>query len=193
MSRGSVSLPLGAAATAAPGGAPGSTAEQGPDEAMEAEGLSEALVAEATAAGLTVAACESLTAGLVSARIADTPGASAVLRGGFVVYATQTKATVAGLDADDLADDGPVHPRTAERMAEAARERFAANLGVSTTGVAGPGPADGVPAGRVWLAATGLEPRVVDLPGDRAEVRRRAADAALALLLEAVRGAAGRS
>ncbi|WP_432563502.1 CinA family protein [Kineococcus sp. SYSU DK003] len=134
----------------------------------------------------TVATAESLTGGLLCATLVDVPGASAVVRGGIVAYATELKASVLGVDADALARTGPVDGLVAEQMARGARRGLGADVGVATTGVAGPGPADGFPAGTVFLglAADGLPEGAVHvrlaLSGDRAAIRRATVDHALA-------------
>jgi nicotinamide-nucleotide amidase len=136
--------------------------------------------------GETVAAAESLTAGLFCAGLAEVPGASATLRGGVVVYATDLKTALAGVPADLLAAHGPVSPETAAALAEGVRERCAATWGVGLTGVAGPAPVDGHGAGRVYVGVSdGTRTDVValDLPGDRAAVRAAAVDAATGALL----------
>lgn len=137
--------------------------------------------------GLTVATAESLTAGLVAATLADVPGMSAVLRGGAVTYATDAKASVLGVNATLLAEGGPVQEAVALQMASGARALFGADLAVATTGVAGPGPADGVPAGTVIVAACGPEvsrARTLHLCGTRAEIRWQTVTAALRILYE---------
>lgn len=153
---------------------------------MAAEGVdAERVVALLREAHLTVATAESLTAGLVSARIADVPGASDVLRGGVVSYATDAKASVLGVPADLLERTGPVHRAVAEAMAAGAARLLGADVGVATTGVAGPGPHDGHPAGTVVVAVSGpdgLAAEVLRLPGDRAAVREGAVRGALDLL-----------
>ena len=103
------------------------------------------------ARGETVAAAESLTAGLFCATLATVPGASATLRGGVVVYATDLKRSLAGVPADLLAEHGPVSPETAAALAEGVRDRCAATWGIGLTGVAGPDPVDGHGPGRVYL------------------------------------------
>lgn len=175
----------------------------GPDTAPGTGPDVAAVIAGLTAAGLTVAVAESLTAGSVSAALADVPGASAVLRGGVVAYATDVKAAVLGVDAALLAEHGAVHPEVAAQMARGARRVLAAAVGVATTGVAGPTPQDGQPVGTVFVAVSsgnaseedrrpgpeveGPE-RVValHLAGDRAAVRRASATAALQLLADLV-------
>lgn len=151
--------------------------------------LSDRIVEHLTSVGQTVACAESLTAGLVSAAIADTAGASVVLRGAIVAYAADVKVELLGVPASVVAEAGTVNPRVARAMAEGARLRLGATWGVSTTGVAGPGPAEGKPAGTVHLAVAGPRgtvTRELRLKGARAEVRREAAAAALALVLEVV-------
>jgi nicotinamide-nucleotide amidase len=137
--------------------------------------------------GETVAAAESLTAGLFCATLASVPGASATLRGGAVVYATDLKATLAGVPADLLAEHGPVSEPTAAALAEGIRIRCSATWGVGLTGVAGPGRVDGHAPGRVYLGLSDGVLTVVhelDLPGDRAAVRAGAVEAALLRLLD---------
>ncbi|WP_462417235.1 CinA family protein [Kytococcus sp. Marseille-QA3725] len=150
------------------------------------EGAAARLVAELTRRGQTVAVAESLTGGLVTADLTSVPGASVVVRGGVVSYATELKAEALGVDPDRLAATGPVDGVVAEQMAAGVARWGGADWGVSTTGVAGPGPADGHPAGTVHVGVAGehgTRHRAFHLPGDRAAVRRAAVDAALAELL----------
>jgi nicotinamide-nucleotide amidase len=137
--------------------------------------------------GETVAAAESLTAGLFCATLATVPGASATLRGGAVVYATDLKTTLAGVPADLLAAHGPVSEFTAAALAEGIRTRCSATWGVGLTGVAGPDPVDGHAPGRVYLALSDGVVTVVhelDLPGDRAAIRAAAVEVATLRLLD---------
>ena len=114
-----------------------------------------ALIAALVARGETVAAAESLTAGLVCATLAQVPGASAALRGGLVVYATELKTALAGVDARLLAEHGAVHPEVAAQLAVGARERCGATWGLGLTGVAGPAAQDGVAPGTVHVGLAG--------------------------------------
>jgi nicotinamide-nucleotide amidase len=131
--------------------------------------------------GLTVAAAESLTGGELTAELTSVPGASAVVLGGAVVYATGLKHSLLGVDADLLAAVGPVHPEVARQLAEGVRLRLAvdgrpADLGLSTTGVAGPDRQGGRAVGTVFVGiATAAGTRVVELAlsGDRAGIRRQ--------------------
>src|SRR3954462_3706285 len=122
----------------------------------------------------TVAAAESLTAGLFCASLASVPGASATLRGGLVVYATDLKTALAGVPGDLLAAHGPVSPETAAALAEGGPEGRGAAGGIGLTGVAGPDPVDGHGPGRVYLGVSDAHRTDVvelDLPGERAAVR----------------------
>lgn len=144
------------------------------------------LVAALAVRGETVATAESLTAGLLSAAIAGVPGASAVLRGGLVVYATDLKATLAGAQAEQLALDGPVAASTAAALAEGALRRCDATWGVGLTGVAGPDDQDGHAPGTLFLGISGPTGSSVTRPevgGDRWQIRLGAVEAAVSGLL----------
>ena len=144
----------------------------------------------------TVAVAESLTGGLLAATIVDVAGASAAFRGGLIVYATDLKATLAGVPLPLLDANGPVDPSVAAALAAGARERCGADWGIATTGVAGPEPQAGQPVGRVYIAVAGAgEPNVreLDLTGDRAAIRRAAVEAALDLAAYAVAHAPSRN
>lgn len=139
--------------------------------------------------GQTVAAAESLTAGMVTAALTSVAGSSAVVRGGLVVYATDLKSRLAGVGEELLAKHGAVHPDVAAELAAGARQRCVATWGIGLTGVAGPDPQDGVSPGTVHLAVTdGRHPvrRTLRADGDRHRVRHAAVGAAVALLTEAV-------
>src|SRR5689334_4106375 len=122
-------------------------------------------------AGRTVATAESLTGGLVCAALTDVPGASAVVRGAVVAYATELKAQVLGVDPDLLATGGAVQAEVARQMATGVCRVLGAEIGIATTGVAGPEPQDGHPVGTVFVAVAGGGRTVVRelaLAGDRA-------------------------
>lgn len=151
-----------------------------------------------TASHRTLAAAESLTGGRVISALVDVPGASAVVRGGVVAYATPLKHSLLGVDAGLLAERGPVDAEVARQMAEGARRAAAvdgrpADIGLATTGVAGPDPQGDAPVGRVFVAVaddTGHEVRELSLSGDREAIRASATVAVLALLHERlIRGA----
>ncbi|HEY2832898.1 MAG TPA: nicotinamide-nucleotide amidohydrolase family protein [Sporichthyaceae bacterium] len=99
----------------------------------------------------SLAVAESLTGGLVAAALTDPAGASVSFRGGAVVYATEAKAEL-GVNADLLAERGPVDADVALALARAVRERLGATHGLATTGVAGPDPVGDYPVGTLFVA-----------------------------------------
>ncbi|MFE6969816.1 CinA family protein [Isoptericola sp. NPDC057653] len=153
--------------------------------------LARAVLDGARSRGWTLGAAESLTGGLVVAALVDVPGASAVVRGAVVAYATDVKGSVLGVDAALLARRGPVDPSVAAQMAAGVRRALGTDVGLATTGVAGPDPQDGHAPGEVYVAVStpaGDRVRRLGLPGDRPAVRAAAVRAVLALALEAEEG-----
>jgi nicotinamide-nucleotide amidase len=142
----------------------------------------------------TIATAESLTGGLVVAALVAVPGASRHVRGGVVAYATDLKHTLLGVDATLLEVGGAVQAKVARQMAERVREATAldgrpADVGVATTGIAGPGSPDGQPVGTVHVAvSTPLGTRVESLllSGDREQIRAETVQLALRLAREAL-------
>ena len=134
--------------------------------------------------GLTVATAESVTGGLVAARLTATPGASDVFRGAIVSYATGVKQTLLGVG------EGPVVSETAARqMAHGVRQRLGADIGLSLTGVAGPEEQDGQPVGTLYVGLVGPgfdEVRHALLPGQREQMRQFSVITALGLLRAAL-------
>ncbi|MFC4139090.1 MULTISPECIES: CinA family protein [unclassified Microbacterium] len=145
--------------------------------------------------GWTLGVAESLTGGAVSAELVSVPGASNALLGAVVAYATPVKHSVLGVDQALLDAHGPVHPDVAAQMADGVRravqvEARPADVGISTTGIAGPDSPDGQPVGTVHIGVASPIGRVVRsfvFDGDRAQVRRSSVDAAIAAALELVR------
>jgi nicotinamide-nucleotide amidase len=135
--------------------------------------------------GLTLAAAESCTGGLVSARLTAIAGSSDVFRGGVVAYANEVKESELGVPHDVLERHGAVSAEAARAMAEGVRERLGADVGVAVTGVAGPGGgSEEKPVGLVFVHAVGPdgeEARRTELPGDREMIRGRATAASLHL------------
>lgn len=129
---------------------------------------------------LSLAVAESLTGGLLGARITAVPGASDVFRGGLVAYASEVKFTLLGVPI------GPVvSAECAKAMAAGVRERLGADVGLATTGVAGPTEQDGQPVGTVFLGLAlddTVQAERILLPGDRQQIRRYAVISALNLL-----------
>ncbi|WP_328611444.1 CinA family protein [Amycolatopsis sp. NBC_00345] len=154
---------------------------------LDLDGQAAGLVATLTRRGETVAAAESLTAGLVCATLARISGASAVLRGGLVVYATELKHSLAGVDEALLAARGAVDPEVAAQLAAGARDRCGATWGLGLTGVAGPSGQDGAAPGTVHIGLSGpfgQTVRTLLLSGDRDAVRTASVNAAFTLLEE---------
>lgn len=114
------------------------------------------------ARGETLATCESLTAGMLAATIAGVPGASRVLRGGLVTYATELKSSLAHVDWEILEAHGVISAECARAMARGAREVCGADWAISLTGVAGPDRQDDHPVGEVHVGVAGPEGLVVD-------------------------------
>ncbi len=136
--------------------------------------------------GLTLAAAESCTGGLVAARLTSIAGSSDVFVGAIVAYANQVKETELGVPGNVLREHGAVSAETAAAMAAGVRSRLGADVGLAVTGIAGPGGGtDDKPVGLVYLHATtptashGIE---FNFPADRESIRRRAAVAALHLV-----------
>jgi nicotinamide-nucleotide amidase len=153
-------------------------------------GLAEEAIRLLIDRGLTIATAESLTGGLVAAALTSVPGSSAAFRGGVVAYATDLKAAILGVPDDLLERHGAVHPEVAEAMAEGTRARLWASIGVATTGVAGPDPAEGKPVGTVYIAVAGPARTTssgLALHGDRDEIRAATVESVLDLLVSALR------
>jgi nicotinamide-nucleotide amidase len=140
----------------------------------------------------TLGVAESLTGGAVCAEFVSVPGASDVLRGGLVAYATPVKHSVLGVDAALLAARGAVHPEVALQMARGVRavvavDGRAADVGIATTGIAGPESPDGQPVGTVFVAvATPQAERVVRFAfdGDRSAIRAQTVAALVRLMAD---------
>jgi len=142
----------------------------------------------------TLAVAESLTGGLVLATLISVPGASQVIRGGVVAYATDLKASLLGVDPALLARVGAVDPDVAAAMAVGARDRLGADYGLATTGVAGPDPQDGRAVGTVFLGwsgpgcpeGVGWQVYVGDSTASREEIRRTTVAEALDALADRI-------
>jgi nicotinamide-nucleotide amidase len=138
---------------------------------------------------LTLSAAESCTGGLLSERLTAVAGSSRYFLGGAVVYSDALKTTFAGVAPETIATHGPVSAETARALAGGIRARTGASLGVSITGIAGPGPGTGVdaekPIGLVYIglaSATGTEVKEIHITGDRERVRFWASQHALELI-----------
>ena len=146
--------------------------------------VAEALAEVLRARGVTIAAAESLTGGLIGAELTAAGGSSDFFRGSAVCYTSEAKRDVAGVDESILMGPGAVSEEAAAALAEGAARLFGADLGVSATGVAGPSEQEGKPVGTVYVGATfggRTEVRQVRGYGDRDNIRVIATNAALEL------------
>jgi len=138
----------------------------------------------------TVATAESCTGGLVAKRLTDAPGSSDYMLGGVTSYANEVKAAVLGVPETTLAQHGAVSERTVQAMLDGIVRLMHADCAIAITGVAGPGGGSAdKPVGSVWIAArtpARNRQRQLSLFGSRAEIRDRAAQAALKLLLDMI-------
>jgi len=148
--------------------------------------IEELVLSLAEARGLRLATAESCTGGMVAARLTDVPGSSASFLGSVVAYSDEVKRSELGVPEGLLAEHGAVSAEVAAAMAEGARRRLEADVAVAVTGVAGPdGGTPEKPVGRVYLHAAGPDgslARMLDLPGERGQIRVRATVTALHLL-----------
>jgi nicotinamide-nucleotide amidase len=140
----------------------------------------------------TIATAESCTGGLLAARLTDPPGASDYVKGGIVVYANDAKVAQAGVPAESIERHGAVSAEVASSLAEGARAKLGADVGVGVTGLAGPGGGtEEKPVGLVWLSVVraGGDPltRSINLPGSRADIRDRTTTVAMHLIRRVLR------
>jgi nicotinamide-nucleotide amidase len=141
---------------------------------------------ELRARGLTIATAESCTGGLLAGRLTELAGSSDYVLGGLVVYSNEAKAQLAGVDPALIERVGAVSNEVAEALADGARSRLGAHIGVGITGVAGPGGGTAAkPVGLVCFGIAGPDARLtrsVNLPGGRADVRDRSTTIAMHLV-----------
>ena len=163
------------------------------------EPVAERVLALLREKGQTLSTAESLTGGLIGDLLTSVPGASASYRGGLITYATALKSTLAGVAAETLAQHGAVSEATAVEMAYGTAVRCEADWGVAATGVAGPERQEGHPAGTVFIAAAHpadgndlVWAEHLTLSGNRWQIRRATAGAALSLVERAAAALATR-
>ena len=148
-----------------------------------------AVIHELVSRGLTLGTAESLTGGGVGAALTSVPGASGAYVGGVISYATRVKVEVLGVPLEVVYGDGVVSAPCARAMAAGVRRFLDADVGVSTTGVAGPDRQEGKPAGTVFVAVAdvrGESVRALQLGGDRETIRAATTAAALELLVDRI-------
>jgi nicotinamide-nucleotide amidase len=157
-------------------------------------GVDEQVAAMLTQQGLHVAVAESCTGGLMLGRLTERPGSSAFLRGGLVVYANDVKVELAGVPSEMIEWHGAVSEEVAVALADGARHRVGAQIGIGITGVAGPdGGTPEKPVGLVWVALTSADGRRIvrrtEHLGNRADVRERTTTTVMHLLRRLLMGA----
>ena len=144
--------------------------------------VGEALIAR----GLTVSSAESCTGGMVASALTQVPGISAVFFEGYVTYANEAKEKNLGVSHETLERFGAVSHECAKEMAEGVRARSGADLGVATTGIAGPGGGTKEkPVGTVFIAVATEETTAVErlsLSGDREKIRKETVQKLLELV-----------
>ena len=167
-------------------------AQRHPRELVSVDGTStdELLARALLDRGRWVATAESCTGGLLAARLIDRPGSSAYVAGGTVAYSNAAKTSQLDVPAVLIEEHGAVSPQVARAMADGARARFGADVGIGITGVAGPdGGTEAKPVGYVCFCVTTGDGLVIErdrvLPGNRADIRDRATDVGMHLLLRA--------
>ena len=142
--------------------------------------------------GLRIAVAESCTGGLLGARLSEAPGSSDYFAGGLIVYSNEAKARLADVGEGTLAEFGAVSEEVAAELADGAREKLDADIGVGITGIAGPGGgSDEKPVGLVCFSVCGPEGRIdrrLQLPGSREDVRDRSTTVAMHMIRALVQG-----
>jgi nicotinamide-nucleotide amidase len=151
--------------------------------------LAAVVLEQCRASGLKLAVAESCTGGLLGERLTNIPGSSDVFLGGVIAYHNDVKRNLLDARAEDIERYGAVSEQVALQMASGVREKLGADVGVSVTGIAGPGGGTAEkPVGLVWIAvhASEVKARRFHVGGDRAEIRQRAAQAALEMVRRAL-------
>jgi len=154
------------------------------------ESVERAIHQRMTDLGLTLATAESCTGGLIAHRITNVPGASDFFLGAVVAYSNEAKARLLGVDAEAIAAHGAVSEVVARQMAEGARARFGADVGIGVTGIAGPGGGTPEkPVGLVFICLAGKGKTIVarnEFSGSREEIKRRSAEKGLGMVRESL-------
>ena len=148
------------------------------------------LIATLASNGESLATAVSITAGGLSSAITSVEGSSQIFLGGIVAYQDNVKANVLGVDQKVIDEHTVYSQEVALAMAKAVREKFGSTWAIEKTGVAGPGPADGVPSGTVWVAIDGpiTQSLELSLAGGRESVRNAAVATAIGSFTRILRG-----
>jgi nicotinamide-nucleotide amidase len=146
--------------------------------------------------GLTIAAAESCTGGLMLSRLTDVAGSSEYVIGGAVAYGNQAKTALAGVPEELIRAHGAVSEPVAVALAEGIKARLGADVGVGITGIAGPGGGSAhKPVGTVAIAVVAprgpARVRTFRFPGGRAQIKFQASQSALDMVRRVLRGAEG--
>ena len=153
---------------------------------MDEQSLEQVVGEELHRRGLTVALAESCTGGGATAKLTDVPGSSAYLIGSIVCYDNRIKTEFVGVTPTLLQEHGAVSQQTAAAMAQGIRDRFATDIGVGITGIAGPGGGSAEkPVGLVYLAIAGPQGVIVEeehFSGQRSAIKTRTVNSSLDLL-----------
>jgi PncC family amidohydrolase len=152
------------------------------------EPLETILGRELSRRGLSLAVAESCTGGLISYLVTNVPGSSDYFKGGVTVYSNEAKTTLLGVSPETISTHGAVSEQTVLEMARGVRRMFAADLGISVSGIAGPGGGTAEkPVGTTWIGFSGLiaEGGFHNIfPGHRLDVKQQAARKALQIALD---------
>ncbi len=163
---------------------------------VDGRDLAETVVAVLGERGHTISLAESCTAGMTAAWIADVPGASAVLMEAVVVYADAAKTRAVGVPEAMLREHGAVSEAVCCALADGIKARTGTTYALGITGIAGPGGgSEAKPVGTVYIAVAGpggTHAQHLVIPGTRAQVRKRAAGAALAAVLHCAKSVQSR-
>ncbi|CAB4613961.1 unannotated protein [freshwater metagenome] len=132
--------------------------------------------------GESICVAESLTGGGLAEALTSLPGSSEVFKGSITAYQSQIKSSLLKVPAELISEFGVVSEEVAAAMAGGAKELMDSTWSISTTGVAGPGPSDGVAAGTVWVAIDGpiSQTLQLELSGTREIVRNATIAGAIA-------------
>jgi nicotinamide-nucleotide amidase len=144
--------------------------------------LSSTIVESLKSKGESLSVAESITGGALTSEIVSVPGASHILKGSIVAYSVEIKMRELSVPQELIDRASVVSEEVALAMADGIRARMNTTWSIASTGVAGPGPHQGIAAGTVWLAIVGPNTREtvkLALEGDRETVRRGAVESAL--------------